>query len=82
MDLRAGLDGEDAGNTWLIIALYFGRLSRIYNSHLCWTGAIRVRERVMDLRVILDKGAAGNTYRIIKLYLVHFLLSLMPDRRY
>ena len=42
---------------------------------------LRVRGKAMHLRVILDKGAAGNTCCIIKIDLVHFLLSLMSDRR-
>ena len=43
--------------------------------------SIRVHRRTRDLRTDLDKGAAGNTCCIIKIDLVHFLLSLMPDRR-
>ena len=83
LHLRAGLNGEDAGNTWLIIKLSLVHFLLTYITHT-YAGhmSIRVHRRTRDLRTDLDKGAAGNTCRIIKIYLVHILLTLMPDRRY
>ena len=76
MHLRAGLEGEDAGNACCIIELCFVHISLSYISHTyAGQAPIRVRERAMHLRVILDKGAAGNTCRIVKSSLVHFLLT-------
>ena len=70
--MRTDLDKGAAGNTWLIIALYFGHLSLTYISHMptyAGQALLRVRGRAMDLRTDLDKGAAGNTCRIVKAHL-------------
>ena len=70
MPLRAGLNGEDAGNTWLIIKLSLVHFLLTYISHTyAGQALLRVCGRAMHLRVILDKGAAGNTCRIVKAHL-------------
>ena len=72
--MRSDLDKGAAGNTWLIIALYFVHLSHIYSSHICRTGAIKGAWESAPLRTSLD----GDDV-IIKLSLVHLSLTLMPD---
>ena len=67
MHLRAGLDGEYAGNTCRIVehSLAYRSLTHIVHTY-AEQAPIRVRERAMDLRAGLDGEDAGNTCRIIK----------------
>ena len=70
-ELRAGLDGKDAGNACCIIESFLLFTSRSHITHTyAGQALLRVRGRAMKLRVILDKGAAGNTCRIVKAHLL------------